>query len=81
MAFRLPPGQTMPPFRPIPAVIVQSRSNLFPLAAHCEVTQAFPFYNDTHLCKVCADKWIQLFCLVLSILEKVRNPELITIMC
>lgn len=77
VAFRLPPGRTKPPFRPVPAAIVQSRSNLFLLAARCEVTQPFPCYSDTHLCKVCADKRIQLFCLVLSIWEKVRNPELI----
>lgn len=41
MAFRRPPGRTKPPFRPVPAAIVQSRSNLFLLAARCEVTQPF----------------------------------------
>ena len=36
-----PPGQTKPPFRTVPVVIMQCRSNLLLLAAYCEATQAF----------------------------------------
>lgn len=45
-----PLGKTKTPFRPVPTVIMQSRSNLFLLAAHCEVTQPFPCYSFAGLC-------------------------------
>lgn len=70
MPFKPPLGQTKTPFRPVPTVIVQSRSNLFLLAAHCEMTQPFPSLQlcrfvqcpgwfcclSFRLCPVCREK-------------------------
>lgn len=79
MPFELPPGQTKTPFRPVPTVIMQSRSNLFPLAALCEVTQPRLCHSFAGLCIAQPVRLILLFwifCLALSILKKDAEMEI-----